>query len=222
MKWRVMLEQNGELTDARAERCCGRWSATRPSVGCRHRHLAEYFGDRYPNGRLRARATTASASSRRRADPVVAGAQDPVVRGRASASASAPRTSPACCAGTPASRCVARGHDKLSTFGLLPDASVAEVRGYIEQLIGARPAAADRRCVSGAGADGAGRGAAEGRGELSRAWRWRASGAPQKGAPRAAVARRGRIVGGRRSRAVRAAARACGWRSPGRAACRRT
>src|SRR5439155_6272856 len=29
---------------------------------------------------------------------------------------------------------VARGHDKLSTFGLLPDASVAEVRGYIEQL----------------------------------------------------------------------------------------
>jgi ATP-dependent DNA helicase RecQ len=29
-----------------------------------------------------------------------------------------------------------RGHDKLSTFGLLPDASVAEVRGYIEQLAG--------------------------------------------------------------------------------------
>ena len=29
-----------------------------------------------------------------------------------------------------------RGHHTLSTFGLLPDASVAEVRGYIEQLIG--------------------------------------------------------------------------------------
>jgi ATP-dependent DNA helicase RecQ len=27
-----------------------------------------------------------------------------------------------------------RGHDKLSTFGLLSDASVPEVRGYIEQL----------------------------------------------------------------------------------------
>jgi ATP-dependent DNA helicase RecQ len=32
---------------------------------------------------------------------------------------------------------VGRGHDRLSTFGLLPDASNAEVRGYIEQLIGA-------------------------------------------------------------------------------------
>ena len=31
---------------------------------------------------------------------------------------------------------VSRAHDKLSTFGLLPDASVAELRGYIEQLIG--------------------------------------------------------------------------------------
>jgi ATP-dependent DNA helicase RecQ len=29
-----------------------------------------------------------------------------------------------------------RGHDKLSTFGLLPQASVAEVRGYIDQLTG--------------------------------------------------------------------------------------
>ena len=29
---------------------------------------------------------------------------------------------------------VARGHDKLSTFGLLPHASVAEDRGYIQQL----------------------------------------------------------------------------------------
>jgi ATP-dependent DNA helicase RecQ len=32
---------------------------------------------------------------------------------------------------------VGRGHDRLTTFGLLPHASNAEVRGYIEQLIGA-------------------------------------------------------------------------------------
>jgi ATP-dependent DNA helicase RecQ len=31
---------------------------------------------------------------------------------------------------------VARSHDRLSTFGLLPEASVVELRGYIEQLIG--------------------------------------------------------------------------------------
>ena len=29
-----------------------------------------------------------------------------------------------------------RGHQSLSTFGLLPDASVAELRGYIDQLVG--------------------------------------------------------------------------------------
>jgi ATP-dependent DNA helicase RecQ len=31
---------------------------------------------------------------------------------------------------------LARGHEKLSTFGLLPHASVTELRGYIEQLMG--------------------------------------------------------------------------------------
>jgi ATP-dependent DNA helicase RecQ len=31
---------------------------------------------------------------------------------------------------------VARGHEALSTFGLLAGASAAEVRGYIEQLVG--------------------------------------------------------------------------------------
>ena len=46
MKWRVMLESNGELTDANTAllRQMERYAAT---VGCRHRHLAEYFGDRY-------------------------------------------------------------------------------------------------------------------------------------------------------------------------------
>ena len=46
-----------------------------------------------------------------------------------------------------------RRHDQLTTFGLLEDMSVPEVRGYIEQLLGQRTAAADRRRVSGAGAD---------------------------------------------------------------------
>ena len=46
MKWRVMLESNGELTDANTTllRQMEQYAA---SVGCRHRHLAEYFGDRY-------------------------------------------------------------------------------------------------------------------------------------------------------------------------------
>jgi ATP-dependent DNA helicase RecQ len=44
LKWRVMLERNGELTDARRTllRDMERYAA---SVGCRHRHLVGYFGE---------------------------------------------------------------------------------------------------------------------------------------------------------------------------------
>ncbi len=46
MKWRVMLERNGELTEARRGlmRDIERYAA---SVGCRHRHLVSYFGEHY-------------------------------------------------------------------------------------------------------------------------------------------------------------------------------
>src|SRR5688572_20508095 len=45
MKWRVMLESNGELTDA-ARTLLRQMEQYAASVGCRHRHRAEYFGDR--------------------------------------------------------------------------------------------------------------------------------------------------------------------------------
>ena len=46
LKWRVMLERNGEWTDARRSllRDMERYAA---SVGCRHKHLIGYFGERY-------------------------------------------------------------------------------------------------------------------------------------------------------------------------------
>src|SRR5687767_6855790 len=46
MKWRLMLERSGELTDAarRLLRDIERYAA---SVGCRHRHLVGYFGEAY-------------------------------------------------------------------------------------------------------------------------------------------------------------------------------
>src|SRR4029078_8212052 len=37
--------------------------------------------------------------------------------------------------GSDAEQVAARGHDTLSTFGLLRDASIDEVRGYIDQLL---------------------------------------------------------------------------------------
>ena len=131
MKWRVMLEGNGELTDANVTllRRMERYAA---SVGCRHRHLAEYFGDRYARDGCGAcdycldelePAAAPTVLARQILSCVVRVGQRfgamhvaSVLRGHAS------------------DQVVARGHEKLSTFGLLPLASVAEVRGYIQQL----------------------------------------------------------------------------------------
>jgi ATP-dependent DNA helicase RecQ len=133
MKWRSMLEQNGELTDATRHllREMERY-ATR--VGCRHRHLAEYFGDRYlRNG------CGACDYCLDELEPAPA----PVVLARKILS---------CVArvgqrfgtmhvsnvlrGHTSDQVRAKQHDTLSTFGLLADASNAEVRGYVEQLVG--------------------------------------------------------------------------------------
>src|SRR5687768_5769895 len=46
MRWRAMLEQNGELTDA-ARLLLRQMERYASSVACRHRHLSEYFGDRF-------------------------------------------------------------------------------------------------------------------------------------------------------------------------------
>src|SRR5687767_14978804 len=49
VRWKTMLESSGELTDqARALLKTMERYAT--GVGCRHRHLASYFGDAYPVG----------------------------------------------------------------------------------------------------------------------------------------------------------------------------
>src|SRR5688572_11581851 len=131
MKWRVMLETNGEFTDA-ARTLLRQMEQYAASVGCRHRHLSVYFGDRYGKadcgacdyclGELET-AGDATTLARQILSCVARVGQRfgavhvaSVLRGHAS------------------EQVVARGHEKLSTFGLLPHASVAEVRGYIQQL----------------------------------------------------------------------------------------
>jgi len=133
MKWRLMLEKNGELTDAAVVllRQMERYAS---SVACRHRHLSEYFGDRYAQESCGA-CDYCLDELEPAAEPVVlarkilscvmrvgqrfgANYVVSVLRGHAS------------------EQVTGRGHHTLSTFGLLPDASVAELRGYIEQLVG--------------------------------------------------------------------------------------
>ena len=131
LKWRVMLERNGELTDARRAllRDMERYAS---GVGCRHRHLVSYFGERY------ARADCGACD-------YCLGELEPVADGVVIA-----RKILSCVArvgqrfgaahvanvlvGSESEQVTRRGHQRLSTFGLLRDAPVSEVRGYIEQI----------------------------------------------------------------------------------------
>jgi ATP-dependent DNA helicase RecQ len=131
LKWRVMLERSGELTDATRAllRDMERYAT---SVHCRHRHLVEYFGEAYERA-----GCGACDYCLEELEPIV----QPVVVARKILSCVV-RVGQRFGAGHVTSvlrgqsveAVVGRRHHELSTFGLLRDASVAEVRGYIEQL----------------------------------------------------------------------------------------
>ncbi len=131
LKWRVMLERNGELTPARVSllRDMERYAA---GVGCRHRRLLAYFGEAYGRGDCGAcdycldeleAVADASTIARKILSCVARVGQ----RFGAAHVANILR-------GSTVESVSSRGHDSLSTFGLLAEASAAEVRGYIEQL----------------------------------------------------------------------------------------
>ena len=132
VRWRQMLEQNGEFTEsARALlRDMERYAA---GTRCRHRALVEYFGESWIRGECGAcdwclkeldsveDSTTLarkilSCVARVRQGYGLAHVAD-VLLGKAS------------------DKVVQYGHAELSTFGLLKQESAAAVRGYIEQLV---------------------------------------------------------------------------------------
>jgi ATP-dependent DNA helicase RecQ len=131
-RWRAMFEQNGEWTDAKRAllRDMERYAA---SVGCRHRRLVGYFGERYPKddcgacdfclGELEAIADP-SATARKILSTVARVGQ----RFGAAHVTNVLR-------GSESEGVTSRGHHTLSVFGLLSDATVDEVRGYIDQLV---------------------------------------------------------------------------------------
>jgi len=139
MKWRLMLERNGELSAANVAllRHMERYAT---GVGCRHRHLAEYFGDAYPPAQAGRPGGCAACDV---CLDELEHVPDPVVTARKILSCVArvgQRFGVTHVAGVlrgqASDAVVSRGHDQLSTFGLLPDATASEVRGYIEQLVG--------------------------------------------------------------------------------------
>jgi ATP-dependent DNA helicase RecQ len=104
------------------------------SIGCRHRHLSEYFGDRYDRGDCGA-CDYCLDELEPAADPVVLARKILSCVARVGQRFGAAHVA-AVLRGSATEPVVARGHDTLSTFGLLSDASPTEIRGYIEQLTG--------------------------------------------------------------------------------------
>ena len=133
MRWRSMLEQNGELNEA-SRGLLRQMERYATSVGCRHRHLAEYFGDRYATHGCGA-CDYCLGELEAVADPVVLARKILSCVARVGQRFGATHVA-SVLRGQAGEQVAARGHDRLTTFGLLPHASTAEVRGYIEQLVG--------------------------------------------------------------------------------------
>src|SRR6187455_2094658 len=132
LKWRVMLEKNGEMSDARRTllRDIERYAA---SVGCRHKRLVSYFGETFTKddcgacdyclGELEA-VPDAITVARKVLSCVARVGQ----RFGAAHVTTVLR-------GSDSEQVRSRGHHALSVFGLMKDATIDELRGYIDQLL---------------------------------------------------------------------------------------
>jgi ATP-dependent DNA helicase RecQ len=134
LKWRMILEQNGELSDERRAlmRDMERYAA---SVGCRHRRLVGYFGETY---------TKPDCGSCDYCLGELEPVDDAVTLARKILSAVArvgQRFGAAhvtnVLRGSTTEQVTSRGHQSLSVFGLLPEATIDELRGYIDQIVAA-------------------------------------------------------------------------------------
>lgn len=132
MKWRVMLERNGELTPERRGlmRDMERYAAR---VGCRHRHIVGYFGETYDREVCEA-CDYCLGELEAVGEPVLLARKILSCVARVGQRFGATHVANVL-RGSDAEQVAARGHAQLSTFGLLREASVDEVRGYIDQLL---------------------------------------------------------------------------------------
>jgi ATP-dependent DNA helicase RecQ len=133
LKWRVMLERNGELTDARRTllRDIERYAS---GVGCRHRHLIGYFGERYAKADCGA-CDYCLDELETVPDTVVVARKILSCVARVGQRFGAAHVTNVL-HGSENEQVIARRHDQLTTFGLLKEMSIPEIRGYIEQLTG--------------------------------------------------------------------------------------
>jgi ATP-dependent DNA helicase RecQ len=135
LRWRAMFDRSGELTEARRAllRDMERYAA---GVGCRHRHLVGYFGEQYERDDCGA-CDYCLDELEAIAEPAVVARKVLSCVARVGQRFGAAHVA-SVLRGAETEQVTARGHDALTTFGLLRDATVPEVRGYIEQLIAHR------------------------------------------------------------------------------------
>jgi len=131
LKWRVMLERSGELTDGRRTllRDMERYAA---GVGCRHRHLVEYFNQPYDKADCGA-CDYCLGELESAHEPLIIARKILSCVARVGQRFGVGHVTNVLC-GSDSEHVTRRGHHELTTFGLLRNAPSAEVRGYIEQL----------------------------------------------------------------------------------------
>ena len=132
LKWRVMLERNGELSNERRAllRDMERYAAR---VGCRHRHIVGYFGEVFAKDDCGA-CDYCLGELEEVGDAVTVARKVLSCVARVGQRFGSVHVANVL-RGSDAEQVAARGHQQLSTFGLLRDASSDEVRGYIDQLV---------------------------------------------------------------------------------------
>jgi ATP-dependent DNA helicase RecQ len=132
LKWRMMLEKNGELSDARRAlmRDMERYAA---SVGCRHRRLVGYFGEAFDKDDCGA-CDYCLGELEQVADSVTVARKILSCVARVGQRFGAAHVSNVL-RGSESDQVRSRGHHELSVFGLMKEATIDELRGYIDQLL---------------------------------------------------------------------------------------
>jgi ATP-dependent DNA helicase RecQ len=132
LKWRVMLEKNGELSEARRGllRDIERYAA---SVGCRHKRLVGYFGESFAKDDCGA-CDYCLGELESVADPVTVARKILSCVARVGQRFGAAHVTNVL-RGSDSEQVRSRGHHELTVFGLMKDATIDELRGYIDQLL---------------------------------------------------------------------------------------
>jgi ATP-dependent DNA helicase RecQ len=132
LKWRMMLEKNGELSDARRSllRDMERYAA---SVGCRHRRLVGYFGEAFTKDDCGA-CDYCLGELEQVGDAVTVARKILSCVARVGQRFGAAHVTNVL-RGSDSDQVRARGHHELSVFGLMKEATIDELRGYVDQLL---------------------------------------------------------------------------------------